>query len=288
MKKTFINGIAVCLFISLAAFNGDAQGSSTTKEASAAPNTAAPGAGGTLSGTVLETMDSGGYTYLQIDTGLSKPWVAIPQSQVKVGDKVDCQPGMVMKNFASKTLDKTFDTIVFSSGLAGAATAAQGGGMMGGMGNPHKKGTGMGGDDSFANAVQAEGGGAVAQQPTAGSAGSLGAIAPFTEIKVEKASGENGYTVAEIFAQREALNGKTVAIQGKVVKFSPMIMGVNWIHLQDGTGDPMTNTHDLVITTSEEVTNGDVITVEGVLAADKDFGAGYKYEAIVEKAKTLK
>ncbi len=146
----------------------------------------------------------------------------------------------------------------------------------------------MGGNDSFANAVQAEGGRPAMQQPAAGSGGSLGAITPFTEIKVEKASGENGYTVEEIFSQREELNGKTVAIQGKVVKFSPMIMGVNWIHLQDGTGDPLTNSHDLVITTSEEVANGDVITVEGVLAANKDFGAGYKYEAIVEKAKTLK
>jgi len=287
MKKIVINGIAVCLFISLASFNGDAQGSSNTKDANAAPNTAAPSAGGTLSGTVLETMDSGGYTYLQIDTGLDKPWVAIPQSAVKVGEKVDCQPGMVMKNFSSKTLNKTFDTIVFSSGLAGAAGNSQGG-MMGGMGNPHKKGTGMGGNDSFASAVQAEGGRPAAQQPAAESGGSLGAMAPFSEIKIEKASGENGYTVEEIFGQRETLNGKTVAVQGKVVKFSPMIMGVNWIHLQDGTGDPMSNTHDLVITTSEEVANGDVITVEGVLAANKDFGAGYKYEAIVEKAKTLK
>jgi hypothetical protein len=287
MKKTVINGIAVCLFISLAAFNGDAQGSSNTQETSAAPDTAAPGADGKLSGTVLETMDSGGYTYLQIDTGLSKPWVAIPQATVKVGDKVDCQPGMVMKNFSSKTLDKTFDTIVFSSGLGGAAAASQGG-MMGGMGNPQKKGATMGGNDSFASAVQAEGGRPAIQQPAAESGGSLGAITPFTEIKVEKASGENGYTVEEIFSQREELNGKTVVIQGKVVKFSPMIMGMNWIHLQDGTGDPTSNTHDLVITTSEEVTNGDVITVEGVLAANKDFGAGYKYEAIVEKAKTLK
>ncbi len=286
MKKTIINGIAVCLFISLAAFNGDARGSST-KEAGAAPGTAAPSAGGTLSGTVLETMDSGGYTYLQLDTGLSKPWVAIPQSAIKVGEKVDCQPGMVMNNFSSKTLNKTFDTIVFSSGLAGTAGNPHGGSMPS-MGNPHKKGPAQGGDDSFANAVQAEGGRPAAQQPAAGSGGSLGAIAPFTEIKVEKAAGDNGYTVEEIFSQREKLHGKTVTIQGKVVKFSPMIMGVNWIHLQDGTGDPMTNTHDLVVTTSEEVTNGEVITVEGVLAANKDFGAGYKYEAIVEKAKTVK
>ncbi len=288
MNTPLINGIAICLFFSLAAFNGDAQGSSTTKEADTPSSTTAPGTGGTLKGTILETMDSGGYTYLQIDTGLNKPWVAIPQSAVKVGEQVNCQPGMVMKNFSSKTLNKTFDTIVFSSGLTGAADSSQNGGMMGSMGNPHKKGASTGGDDSFASAIQAESGRAAVQQPVAGSGGSLGAIAPFTEIKVEKASGDNGYTVSEIFTQREALNGKSVAVKGEVVKFSPMIMGVNWIHLQDGTGDPMSNTHDLVITTSEEVQKGDVITMEGVLTANKDFGAGYKYEAIVEKAKTVK
>jgi len=283
MKKAFINGTAICLFISLAAFSGVTQASSSTKEASAPAANAAPLEGQTLSGKVLETMDSGGYTYLKMDTGLNQPWVAIPQSQVKVGDEVTCRPGMVMKNFSSKSMNRTFDTIVFSAGLAGATSNPQGG-MMGSMGTPPSQG----GDDSFASAIQAEGGDPAMQQPAAESGGSLGAITPFAEIKVEKASGENGYTVEEVFAQREALNGKTVSIQGQVVKFSPMIMGRNWIHLQDGTGDPMTNTHDLVVTTTEEANDGDIITVEGTLAANKDFGAGYKYDVIVEDAKTLK
>jgi hypothetical protein len=284
MKKALINGTAISLFISLAAFSGVTQASSNTNEASAPAASAAPVEGQALSGKILETMDSGGYTYLKIDTGLNQPWVAIPQSPVKVGEEVTCRPGMVMKNFSSKSMNRTFDTIVFSAGLAGGAASNPHGGAMGSMGTPPSQG----GGDSFANAVQAEGGGAGAQQPAAESGGSIGAITPFAEIKVEKASGENGYTVEEVFAQRVALNGKTVAIQGQVVKFSPMIMGRNWIHLQDGTGDPMTNTHDLVITTSEEANNGDIITVEGTLAADKDFGAGYKYDAIVEEGKTLK
>lgn len=282
MKKTLLKGIVACLFISLAALNGDAQ---AFKSADPATSSASQN----LSGKVLETMDAGGYTYMKVDTGATQPWVAIPQSQVKVGDDITYQPGMVMNNFSSKTLNRTFESIVFSSGLVGATTAPHGGGAMGGMKNPHaKKGT-QGGDDSFASAIQAEGGApAASQQQAAGSGGSLGAIAPFTEIKVEKAAGENAYTVNEVFAQTEALNGKTIRIQGKVVKFSPMIMGRNWIHLQDGTGDPMKNTHDLVVTTSEQIKVDDTITVEGVLAANKDFGAGYKYVAIVEEAKTVK
>ena len=266
MKKILFKGIITCLFISMATF------------ASASQN---------LSGKVLETMDSGGYTYMKVDTGDKQPWVAIPQSQIKVGQEVTYQPGMVMNNFASKTLNRTFDSIVFSSGLVGAG---HGGSAMGDIQNPHGKKDAKGGNDSFASAVQAEGGAAPAasQQPAAGSGGSLGAIAPFSEIKVAKASGDNAYNVGEIFTETEKLNGKTVRIQGKVVKFSPMIMGRNWIHLQDGTGDPMSNTHDLVVTTSEQVKVDDVVTIEGTLAFNKDFGAGYKYVAIVEEAKTVK
>ncbi len=280
MKKTFSKGLLACLFISIVAFNGDVQASKTETPAPASTQQS-------HSGKVLETMDAGGYTYFKVDTGLSQPWVAIPQSQVKVGQEVTYQQGMVMKNFASKSLNRTFDSIVFSSGLVGATTNPHGGGMgMGSMPNLHADKTAAG-DDSFASAVRAEGGAPAMQQPAANSGGSLGAIAPFTEIKIEKATGDNAYNVSEIFEKAETLNGKTVRLQGKVVKFSPSIMGRNWIHLQDGTGDPMSNTHDLVVTTSETVENGKTITIEGVLAANKDFGAGYKYVAIVEEAKTV-
>ena len=118
--------------------------------------------------------------------------------------------------------------------------------------------------------------------------GSQKAVVPFAEIKVEKAPGENSYTVDEIFSKAAELNGKTVVIRGKVMKVSPRIMGRNWIHLQDGTGNPDNNTHDLVVTTTmEPQADWDIITMEGVLAANKDFGSGYTYAAIVEDA-TLK
>ncbi len=280
MKKTLIPGLAISLFISLAVQNIDANASSTETESTAAPAATAqiPGA---LTGTVLETMDSGGYTYFQLDTGTDKPWIAVPQAQLKVGDKVTSMPGMVMKDFTSKTLNRTFDAIVFSGGIAGAkATLPHGNMEAGGMMK-------SGGDDSFASAVAAEGGGRPAQVQAPSSGGSVGAIAPFSEIKVEKASGENAQLVGDAFAKRKELNGKTIRVQGKVVKFSPMIMGRNFVHLQDGSGDPMKNTHDLVFTTEATVETGKVITMEGVLTANKDFGSGYKYDAIVEEAKVV-
>ncbi len=61
-------------------------------------------------------------------------------------------------------------------------------------------------------------------------------------------------------------------------------MGKNWLHIQDGTGDPGSNTHDLVVTTDGEAEKGAVVTVEGIIAANKDFGSGYKYDVIIEEA----
>ncbi|MCK5070396.1 MAG: DNA-binding protein [Desulfocapsa sp.] len=282
MKKTFSKVIITSLFISIAAFSSNAQAFKKAETPTITTNQ-------NLTGKVMETMDSGGYTYMQVDTGKGQPWVAIPQSKIAVGQEVTYQPGMVMNNFASKTLNRTFESIVFSGGLVGAAAPHGAGGMGAKMQNPHGEKGAPAANDSFASAVQAEGGApAASQAQAAGSGGSLGAMAPFAELNIDKATGDNAYTVGEIFSKTAELDKKSVRIQGKVVKFSPMIMGRNWIHLQDGTGDPMSNTHDLVVTTSEQIKVDDVITIEGVLAANKDFGAGYKYVAIVEEAKTIK
>ncbi len=78
---------------------------------------AQPQAGGALSGKVVETMNSGGYTYVCLEKNGQKTWVAMPQTKVAVGQEVTCKPGMVMPNFTSKTLNRTFDSIVFSEGL---------------------------------------------------------------------------------------------------------------------------------------------------------------------------
>ena len=119
------------------------------------------------------------------------------------------------------------------------------------------------------------------------SGGSTGAVVPFSEVKVEKAQGENSYTVAEIFSKTQELDGKIVRLRAKVMKVNPNIMGHNWLHLQDGTGDPLTNSHDLVVTTAESPALDQVVTVEGKLTANKDFGAGYSYTAIIENAKII-
>jgi len=96
---------------------------------------------------------------------------------------------------------------------------------------------------------------------------------------------ENGYTVAEIFAQQAQLATQEVTIRAKVVKFSPNIMKTNWIHLQDGSG--VAGTNDLTITTSGQAALGDTVLVKGIIDLNQDFGYGYKYDVIIQDAQVV-
>jgi len=116
--------------------------------------------------------------------------------------------------------------------------------------------------------------------------GSKNAKAPAASepIKVEKAKGADAFSVSETYEKAGKLDKKTVVVRGKVVKVSKGIMGKNWVHLRDGSGDPAKGTNDLVATTQDLPKVGDVVTAKGTLYKDKDFGAGYKYQVIVEEA----
>ena len=89
-------------------------------------------------------------------------------------------------------------------------------------------------------------------------------------------------TVAALYKDKASLAGQVVRVQGKVVKVNKGIMGRNWLHLQDGTGDAKSN--DLTVTSNEVANVGDQVTVTGKVAVDKDFGAGYMYGLILEEA----
>jgi membrane protein involved in colicin uptake len=72
---------------------------------------------GAISGKVVDTMDSGGYTYVQLENAGKKTWVAVPQTKVTKGKTMTFSPGMEMKDFESKTLKRKFDSIIFSGGV---------------------------------------------------------------------------------------------------------------------------------------------------------------------------
>lgn len=70
-----------------------------------------------ISGKVLETMNAGGYTYVLIAGSDKNVWGAVPSTEVAVGQEVELLPGQTMTNFNSKSLNKTFDSVIFSTGV---------------------------------------------------------------------------------------------------------------------------------------------------------------------------
>lgn len=217
---------------------------------------AQPGMTQEMSGTVLETMDTSGYTYVKVKTADKEIWAAAPQFKVAVGDSVIIPAGMIMPNYHSNTLNRDFEELYFvSSIIAPNAEMAL---------NPH--------GDSMAPV-----------DISSSAADHIKAATPAVEIDFTNLQKpDNGYTVAEVFANKDELATKEVVIRAKVVKFSPNIMKTNWIHLQDGSGSAGTN--DLTITTSTSAGLGDTVLVKGILDLNQDFGYGYKYDVIIQDA----
>jgi hypothetical protein len=197
-------------------------------------------------GKVIETIDAGRYTYVQVDLGDEKIWAAAPQVQVEVGDEVILPEGAMMVDHYSKTLDRTFGAIYFVSFVA----------------------------------VAGEDGEAVIPRGRGDPPGQT----PAVEIDlsgIERAEG--GKTVGEILDEKASLAGQEVTVRGRVVKFTPNVMGKNWIHLQDGTAGAG-NGNDLTVTSGEMAEVGNTILVQGVVSLDRDFGFGYRYDLLIEDA----
>lgn len=221
-----------------------------------------------LSGKVLETMDGGGYTYLLLQNGPEKVWVAIPLSKVTVGQQLTLTPGFAMKDFKSKALNRKFDQVIFSAGPTDAKKMELSPSAIKAL---HKGVPGAPGAQPAQPAKKA------ATQPAK----------PARNQKITKAKGANAYTVAEVFAKSRKLEKKQVVIRGRVVNVAERIMKKNWIHIEDGTGSKARKTDNLVVTSKQLPKVGDVVTVTGTLYNNLDFGSGYRYKVLIQDA-TLK
>jgi hypothetical protein len=93
-------------------------------------------------------------------------------------------------------------------------------------------------------------------------------------------------TVEALFAEKNTLSGKQVQITGNVVKVNNGIMNRNFLHVQDGTGTVGSN--DITVTSQQTAQIGDKVAVTGRVATDVDFGAGYTYPVLVERAEIKK
>ena len=220
-------------------------------------NSAAPAPqAGRMTGTVLEVLDAGGYTYVRLATQGGERWAAVAQTKVVKGEVAGVDVQMTMENFESKSLERTFDRIAFGTIARGNAPQA-----------PHA-------------AMQTA-------APTADTPAGHMAAPPVANISVERATGPDAKTIGELWSARASLSGKSVTVRGKVVKFLGGIMGKNFVHLRDGSKAGAEDA-DLTVTTDAVVAVGDVVVIQGKVSVDRDFGSGYLYPVIIEDAKVVR
>ena len=163
-----------------------------------------------------------------------------------------------MCNFHSKTLNRDFELVYFVSAFSDPS------------GNHSTKGNEM----------------PVGSLPMAGHSSMARNAAPPIDVG-QVAKAEGGKNVGEIYADKAGLSGKKITLRGKVVKFNEQIMGKNWLHVRDGSGDAAAGSNDLAVTTNAMAKVGDTVLVTGEVHVDKDFGSGYKYDVIVEDAQVV-
>ena len=242
---------------------GDSAAQPPATPTTARARAAAVVAGGTLAGTVREQIAVGPYVYLRLETTAGDEWAAVNEAPVQTGDRVTVYNVMRMEQFASQTLKRTFARIYFGSLDPNAGAGSAGAGA-----------TGASGMSSNAD-------------PMAGSPGTPAAVNARVG-PVARAAGPNGRTIGELHARASTLAGTTVAVRGVVVKYNASVMGKNWIHLQDGSGNASAGTHDVTATSLETAAVGDTVTVTGTVRTNKDFGAGYVYPLVLEDAKVAR
>ncbi len=68
-------------------------------------------------GKVISIMTGSGYSYLELESNNQKFWIAGTKVTAKEGDTVQFEQSVVMNGFVSKTLNKTFDQIIFASSV---------------------------------------------------------------------------------------------------------------------------------------------------------------------------
>jgi hypothetical protein len=205
---------------------------------------------GSTTGIVAETLESGGYIYLKLKE--QGTWVATSSITVSTGDQIQYYGGMEMRNFYSKTLARTFESIFF----VGTVNV-------------------LSHDIESMHNTAMKGGGAEKMEVSK-------PVSVEAPVPGEIARLANGNTIAEIFAESSQLKDQPARLRARVIKVSENILGNNWITLQDGTGTEPYN--KLLATSKELVEPGDLVIASGTIKTDTDIGSGYTYKVLLEKA----
>jgi hypothetical protein len=197
---------------------------------------------------VKEVIQVNSYTYLHVLEEGDEKWIAVPTMEAQPDEVYYYQGGAEMRNFFSTELNRTFDVVLFLGGITNANAVDPVNGVV----DPNAPKKGM----------------KPAKEPT------------LDQLALDIDSIEGGVRIETLFEKAQQYAGKQVKVVGEVTKFTPNIMGKNWIHFQDGTA--FEGNYDLMVTSQEQVAVGDIVIFEGVIAVDKNFGAGYFYKVILE------
>ncbi len=207
-----------------------------TPTAPTAPVAATTGArpGGALHGKIAEVLQVPQYTYVRFETG---EWAAVDKApSLAVGQEATVLLQNEMVDFPSPSLNRTFARLWFGT-LEGAEP--------------------------------------VVRAPVPAAPVAAAPVSPEAKAAVKAVDSSQALTlqVVDVYSEKAALAGKRVKVKGTVDRVN-VVQGVHYMHLKDGTGDAAAKTDDLLCITSTEAEKGKSVTVEGVIALDKNVGMG--------------
>lgn len=191
-----------------------------------------------------EILNTQKYVYIHVTEGGKKFWIATAKQPIDIGKTYYYRNPLLKTNFESREHNRVFDTIYLVTQLVS-----------------HNHGTGN---------LKAD-----FSETSAPSTSQKQQIETHTDAVIEH---KGSLKISEIVDNPQKYAGKTVQVTGKCVKVNPNIMDRNWIHLQDGTK----NNFDFVVTSNTFVPEGKTVTMHAKVSLDRDFGAGYKYDLILE------
>ncbi len=199
---------------------------------------------GTHEVTIAEVIQTNKYTYFLVEENDSEYWIAVTKREASKGDVIYYSNPLEMNNFVSKELGRTFPTIFFVQDVSEKPFP----------------------DENTASPQMAQ------KKPE---------IVKMDNVKIDPVKG--GISISDLYDGQAKYAGKTVIIRGVVVRYNHMVMGKNWVHIQDGTES--SGQFDLAITTKDSLAVGNTVTFTGAISLNKDFGSGYFYKVIMEDAK---
>ncbi len=197
---------------------------------------------------VLEILPTDKYVYLRVEENDEEFWIATRKQEIELGSHYFYKGGLLKTQFESKEYKRIFDKIYLVSNVV----------------------------------------------PANHSQGAVGQVTNTSDQKAKTVNTKKEHSstvdqdkflkISELVNNKASFEGKVVELKGTCVKVNPNIMGRNWIHIKDGTMDD----YDLVITSSVAVPEGHEVAFRGTVTLNRDFGAGYTYELLVENGELIK